>query len=267
MSWRPPAYNLAQREEHWYKAILESHSTFCGCSDVVRHFCVLASRLATNPSVIPALPAPPEQQPRPGGDTEGAPGDPGDAGAGRYAEEDLEELFAAAAKDDMRRVQKTPNGNPVRGSHRKPRRRRLLFTQSTPKRAREQPVRRRDSPRRGDPKTATTQAAQPAATAAASPQRGTQTSPGRRPPTPERSPLGPPPIIIQGDPIPDLLFPSTGKKRKFSKFDWETEAEIGRWLRRPMRFYPSDPPHYPWLPPKRDIPKICKVNFKINFTE
>lgn len=51
--------------------------------------------------MIPALPAPTEPQPRPGGDTEGAAGDPGDAGAGRYAEEDLEELFAAAAEDDM----------------------------------------------------------------------------------------------------------------------------------------------------------------------
>jgi len=101
MSWRPPVCNLAQREEHWYKSILESHSTFCGCTDIVRHFCILASRFSTTPSVIPALPAPPEQQPRPGGDTEGAPGDPGDAGAGRYAEEDLEELFAAAAEDDM----------------------------------------------------------------------------------------------------------------------------------------------------------------------
>nr|AIY70065.1 ORF4 [Torque teno virus] len=38
-------------------------------------------------------------------------------------------------------------------------------------------------------------------------------------------------------------------------------------FKRPMRFYPSDNPFYPWLPPKRDIHKICKVNFKINFTE
>lgn len=51
--------------------------------------------------MIPALPAPPEPQPRPGGDTEGAAGDPGDAAAGHYGEEDLEELFAAAAEDDM----------------------------------------------------------------------------------------------------------------------------------------------------------------------
>lgn len=34
-----------------------------------------------------------------------------------------------------------------------------------------------------------------------------------------------------------------------------------------MRFYPSDTPYYPWLPPKRDIPKICKVNFQIKLAE
>lgn len=101
MSWRPPAYNLAQREEHWYQSIVSSHATFCGCTDLIRHFCILASRFSTTPSVIPALPAPPEPQPRPGGNTEGAAGDPGDAAAGHYGEEDLEELFAAAAEDDM----------------------------------------------------------------------------------------------------------------------------------------------------------------------
>lgn len=103
MSWRPPAYNAQGREEHWYKSILESHLTFCGCGDPVRHFCVLASRFATTPSVIPALPAPTEPPPRPGGDTDAAAGGPGEAEGepGVYAEEDLEDLFAAAHEDDM----------------------------------------------------------------------------------------------------------------------------------------------------------------------
>ncbi len=34
-------------------------------------------------------------------------------------------------------------------------------------------------------------------------------------PTPPRSPLGPPPVIIQGPFIPDLLFPDTQKKKSF----------------------------------------------------
>ncbi len=53
--------------------------------------------------MIPALPAPTEPPPRPGGDTDAAAGGPGEAEGepGVYAEEDLEDLFAAAHEDDM----------------------------------------------------------------------------------------------------------------------------------------------------------------------
>nr|BAB79331.1 ORF4 [Torque teno virus] len=267
MSWAPPLFNSKQREDQWYQSIIFSHNTFCGCGDLVRHFCVVASRF-TEPPVVPALPAPVPAPPRRGTEEEG--GDRGEDAADRgpYAEEELEDLFAAAREDDMRRLQKTPTGNPVQRNPRNPRRRRLHFTQSTPKRAREQQLGRRTPTRRArDPKNTTPQAAPTPAAATANPQEGNQTPLRRRPPTQKRSPLQPRPIIIPAEEIPDLLFPNTGKKKKFSPFDWETEQQLACWMRRPMRFYPTDPPFYPWLPPKRDIPNICKVNFKINYSE
>nr|BAB79387.1 ORF2 [Torque teno virus] len=117
MSWRPPSQNLLQREEAWHAAFLSSHSTFCGCTDPLLHITLIAGRLA-NPVPItrqpetppnglrglPALPAPPEQPappPRPGDGTGEEDGAHGEGEGGRYAEEDLEELFAAAAEDDM----------------------------------------------------------------------------------------------------------------------------------------------------------------------
>lgn len=109
MSWRPPNYNAYGREEAWYRSILSSHNCFCGCIDPVRHLNIIAGRLA-NPAPatdsirpLPALPAPPEPQPRQAGGSEdaaGVRGEEGDGG-GAYGEEDLEELFAAAAEDDM----------------------------------------------------------------------------------------------------------------------------------------------------------------------
>nr|BAB79327.1 ORF4 [Torque teno virus] len=282
MSWRPPSQNLLQREEAWYSAFLSSHSTFCGCTDPLLHITLIAGRL-TNPVPVtrqpetppnglrglPALPAPPEPPappPRPGDGTGEEDGAHGEGEGGRYAEEDLEELFAAAAEDDMRRIQKTPIRHSSPRAARKPRRRKLSFTQSTPKRARDKQLGRGAATKPRDPRK-TTPPAPAAATTAATPRKGNQAPPRRCPPTPKRSPLGPGPYIAPPEPIPDLLFPSTKKKKKFSKLDWENEAQIAGWLDRPMRLYPGDPPFYPWLPRKPPTQPTCRVSFKIKLDD
>lgn len=100
MSWAPPLFNAKQREDQWYQSITHSHNTFCGCGDLVRHFCIVASR-HTEPPVVPALPAPVPAPPRRGTEEEGGDRGEGAADRGPYAEEELEDLFAAAREDDM----------------------------------------------------------------------------------------------------------------------------------------------------------------------
>lgn len=48
------------------------------------------------------------------------------------------------------------------------------------------------------------------------------------------------------------MFPEREKPtpKRFKGKDWETELEISKWLHRPMRYYTTDPPFYPWLPPE-----------------
>lgn len=75
--------------------------------------------------------------------------------------------------------------------------------------------------------------------------------------------MGPAPVIIQGPFIPDLLFPDTQKKKKFSNFDWATEYQLAAAFDRPLRHFPTDPPHYPWLPKKPLTPPTCRVSFKL----
>ncbi len=42
-------------------------------------------------------------------------------------------------------------------------------------------------------------------------------------------------------------------------FEYDTEKELSRIFKRPMRTFHEDPPFYPWLPPEP------RVNFNLNF--
>jgi len=56
--------------------------------------------------------------------------------------------------------------------------------------------------------------------------------------------------------------PPKRKNRRLTVNELETEIDIAKWLKRPVRSFFDDPPFYPWLPP---APKIPSVNFDLNF--
>lgn len=49
------------------------------------------------------------------------------------------------------------------------------------------------------------------------------------------------------------------KNRRFLPHEMQTEIDLARWMKRPVRTFTSDPPFYPWLPPEP------LVNFDLNF--
>nr|BAB79311.1 ORF4 [Torque teno virus] len=293
MPWRPPAHNVQGRESQWFAACFHGHASFCGCGDFIGHINSLAPRFPNNqgpphpPALnrppaqgpespggsilpLPALPAPPDPPPRPGGGEDGGDAARGAAGAaeGAYGEEDLELLFAAAEEDDM-----SPKAPKARHTSRRTTRGAKRSLQFTPSPRRLSPVgrkrpRRNASPRR---RTSTPRAkergAPPAAPAAetppASPQARPQTPPRRRPETPPGSTHRPGPYIAPPPYIPDLLFPNTQKKKKFSNFDWATEYQLATAFDRPLRHYPLDLPHYPWLPKKPNTHSTYRVSFQL----
>lgn len=57
-----------------------------------------------------------------------------------------------------------------------------------------------------------------------------------------------------GDKTTKKLTPIKGKS-------WETELELAKMFKRPLRTYEEDPPYYPWLVPEP------VVNFHLNFKE
>lgn len=123
--WLPPLQNVPQRERCWFNSIWQSHRSFCGCADPIRHLGHLAAqynmqpgpspggdpRPPRPPSVrrYPALPGPdtpanpPLQRCRGGdgaGDGAGPAGDGGPAADDEYRPEDLEDLYAAIEGDE-----------------------------------------------------------------------------------------------------------------------------------------------------------------------
>nr|UTS84092.1 ORF2 [Torque teno virus] len=130
MPWRPPAHDIPGRESQFFAATFHMHASFCGCGDFLGHLTSISVRFPAAgpppppglrpprppapagpggpPGHFPALPAPPAEPdnpaPRRGGGEDGAVAGAQDAGHGEadaYAAEDLEELFRAAAEDDM----------------------------------------------------------------------------------------------------------------------------------------------------------------------
>ncbi|BAB79307.1 hypothetical protein TTV27_gp1 [Torque teno virus 27] len=293
MPWRPPAHSVPGREGQFYAATFHAHAAFCGCGGFIEHLNSIHPRFLgaggpppPPPALRRALPAPegpggppqhappnppPEgdhQPPRRGGGAGGA-GD-GHAGDGdaaeEYGPEDLDLLFAAAAEDDM--SFKAPSSrHQTRGPGRRAKKR-LRFSPGSPRQPRlGGESRRSPSPRRtSTPKRkrgATPQAAPAAKTTPASPQTRTPSPVRRRTQTEEGSPHRPPPYIAPPPIVEDLLFPNTQKKKKFSKFDWETEAQLAACFDRPMRFFPSDLPTYPWLPKKPTTQTTFRVSFQL----
>ncbi|AXQ66290.1 MAG: hypothetical protein [Anelloviridae sp.] len=129
MPWRPPVHSVQGREDQWFASVFHGHASFCGCGDPVGHLNSIADRFPRagpprpppgldqpnpeqgpagpgGPPSILALPAPPAEpddpQPRRGGGEGGAAaGAAGDRGDRDYDEEELDELFRAAAEDDL----------------------------------------------------------------------------------------------------------------------------------------------------------------------
>lgn len=46
------------------------------------------------------------------------------------------------------------------------------------------------------------------------------------------------------------LFPKKPKNRRLTPSEIETDVQIAKWLKRPVRTFFNDPPFYPWLPPE-----------------
>lgn len=51
------------------------------------------------------------------------------------------------------------------------------------------------------------------------------------------------------------------KNKRITGKDLETEIELAKWMKRPVRTFTKDPPFYPWLPPEP------YVNFMLNYKE
>ena len=52
--------------------------------------------------------------------------------------------------------------------------------------------------------------------------------------------------------------------RRLTPAEQETDLEIAKWLRRPVRTFFDDKPFYPWLLP---APKVPFVNFDLNYKQ
>lgn len=46
------------------------------------------------------------------------------------------------------------------------------------------------------------------------------------------------------------LFEPKRKNRRLTPSELETEIQIAKWLKRPVRTFFDDPPFYPWCPPE-----------------
>lgn len=64
-----------------------------------------------------------------------------------------------------------------------------------------------------------------------------------------------------------MFDPPPHKNRRITGHDWETELQLAKWMRRPLRTFHDDKPFYPWLPPEPLVNQEPLVNFKLNFTE
>ncbi len=47
-----------------------------------------------------------------------------------------------------------------------------------------------------------------------------------------------------------MFDPPKTKLRKITGPDWETELQLAKWMKRPLRHFHDDPPFYPWVVPE-----------------
>lgn len=59
-----------------------------------------------------------------------------------------------------------------------------------------------------------------------------------------------------------LFEPVKPKNRRFTANEFQTELDLAKWMKRPVRTMFYDTPYYPWLPPE---PKVPRVNFDLNY--
>lgn len=64
-----------------------------------------------------------------------------------------------------------------------------------------------------------------------------------------------------------MFDPPPQKNRRITGPDWETELQLAKWMKRPLRYFHNNKPFYPWLPPEPLVNQEPLVNFKLNFTE
>lgn len=46
------------------------------------------------------------------------------------------------------------------------------------------------------------------------------------------------------------MFPPARKNRRLTPYEAETDLQIAKWLKRPVRTFFDDKPFYPWLVPE-----------------
>lgn len=78
--------------------------------------------------------------------------------------------------------------------------------------------------------------------------RAVPATPAIQPPTSAATPK--PKAIIYGPINKVELFKKPKKNRRLTPYEQQTDLEIAKWLRRPVRTFFNDPPFYPWLPPE-----------------
>nr|BAB69898.1 ORF3 [Torque teno virus] len=113
MSFVEPLLSSTHREIAFYHGCVQMHKAFCGCDNFLTHLQRITTYISANQHTPPstpsntlrrarALPAAPEPAPwrGPGGGRGGAEGGRGEGEGGEdYAPEDLDDLFAAVARD------------------------------------------------------------------------------------------------------------------------------------------------------------------------
>lgn len=74
--WRPNRDDILTRENNWFRSVLSSHDSFCGCGDPILHF----SRLAASANLQGGPPSPPNPSPSRGPAIRGLPALPAPPG-------------------------------------------------------------------------------------------------------------------------------------------------------------------------------------------
>ncbi|BAF76114.1 hypothetical protein [Torque teno midi virus 12] len=253
--YKPAKYNGHTKQQMWMSVIADFHDPMCNCWHPFGHLLDIIfpeghkDRDKTIAQIITR-----DSKCHSGGEDEGASGQtedlhikeerdtPADTTGGMAEEETTDALLAAAVENFERcpRISRTHTKKEKESGSttHTPTRKRSRNTQLSPL-----ALQRRYLPkatdRRGD------QPAHPAAAAAAAPAQ-------KRHPTPH-----------DADKRTTTTTTTTHRHNSLTKFkpgfEQDTEEELAKIFKRPIRTFKEDPPFYPWLP------ITPKVSFKLNF--